>query len=227
MVKFSWATSHGWEKNLKSLSRMWSKSELGIRFLICKWTFRWDFNLEDVGFQLQKFCTIQMHMLQNIGTNGRIKPLQCMPQWGRNVNGLYYKHMCIMYSCIYMQGCLHDGNHHHVCSMYPMLLDKLPPLDRQRITHDDNGMYFPLVEFKAIVVLIRNWLSSKSHKFWMLVKPFLPSCTTLFLENPCHIPLISRFHHRCVLRTWCLSCGNNIFTFSNILFHASPILSKC
>ena len=62
------------------------------------------FNLEDVGFQLQKLGTIQMHILQSIGTNERVLYLQCMPQWERNVNGLYYKQMCIMYSCIHLQG---------------------------------------------------------------------------------------------------------------------------
>ena len=37
------------------------------------------FDLEDVGFQLQKIGTIQMHMLQSIGINGRVEHLQCMP----------------------------------------------------------------------------------------------------------------------------------------------------
>jgi hypothetical protein len=43
------------------------------------------------------------------GTNGRVEHLQCKPRWGRNTNGLYYKHMCIMYLCIYMQGRLRDS----------------------------------------------------------------------------------------------------------------------
>ena len=36
---------------------------------------------------LQKLDTIQMHILQSIGTNGRVKCLQRMPRWGRNSNG--------------------------------------------------------------------------------------------------------------------------------------------
>ena len=39
-----------------------------------------------------------------------------MPRWGRNVNGLCYKHMCIMYLCFYIQGWVHDGEHLCVCS---------------------------------------------------------------------------------------------------------------
>ena len=76
----------------------------------------WDdmFNLEDLGFQPQKLDAIQMHILQSIVTNGRVEYLQWMPRWGRNANGFYYKHMCITYSCIYMQGWLHDGEHLHV-----------------------------------------------------------------------------------------------------------------
>ena len=55
-------------------------------------------------------------MLQSIGTNGRVEHLQHMPWWGRNANVLNYKDMSIMYSCIYMQGSLHDGKHLHVCN---------------------------------------------------------------------------------------------------------------
>ena len=62
------------------------------------------FNLEGVGFQLQKLGTIQSAHVVIIGTNGRVEHLQCMPWWGRIVSGLYYKHMCIMYPCIHMQG---------------------------------------------------------------------------------------------------------------------------
>ena len=47
-----------------------------------------------------------MHMLQSIGTNRRVKHLQYMPQWGSNANGVYDKHMCIMY--------LYGGKHNKV-----------------------------------------------------------------------------------------------------------------
>ena len=47
-----------------------------------------------------------MHMLQSIGTNRRLKHLQYMPQWGSNANGVYDKHMCIMY--------LYGGKHNKV-----------------------------------------------------------------------------------------------------------------
>ena len=57
-----------------------------------------------------------MHMLPNIGTNGGVEQLHHILRWGRNANGLYYKHKCIMYLCIYMQGWLHDGEHLHVCN---------------------------------------------------------------------------------------------------------------
>jgi hypothetical protein len=60
--------------------------------------------------------TIQMHILQSIWTNGRVKCLQHMPWWGIKANGLYYKHMCIIYPCIYMQCWQHNGEHLCVCN---------------------------------------------------------------------------------------------------------------
>ena len=54
--------------------------------------------------------------LQSITTNGREEYLQRMPQWGENANGFNYKHMCIIYSCVHIQGWLHNGKHLHVCN---------------------------------------------------------------------------------------------------------------
>lgn len=56
----------------------------------------WDeiFNLEDVGFQLKKLVTIQMHTMQRIGTRGRVEYLECILWWGRYANGIYYTHVC-------------------------------------------------------------------------------------------------------------------------------------
>ena len=107
------------KKPLKHFLNFESEHELGMSYLskpLCE-----IFNLEDVSFQLQKLGTIQMHMLQSIETNERLEHLQLndeeeMPSWGRNANGLYYKHLCMLYSCIYMQGYLHDGKHLCVCN---------------------------------------------------------------------------------------------------------------
>lgn len=44
------------------------------------------------------------------------KQLQRLQRSGRIPNGLYYKHTCVILSCIYMQGCLHDGKRRHVWS---------------------------------------------------------------------------------------------------------------
>ena len=40
-----------------------------------------------------------MHVLQSMGSNGRVEHLQCMPWWEEMPMDLYYIHMCIMYSC--------------------------------------------------------------------------------------------------------------------------------
>ena len=89
-----------------------SESELGMRYLICKQTLGEIFNLEDVGFQLHN---PNAHAAKH-RNKGRVEHLQCMPWWRGNANGLYYKHMCIINSCIYMQGWLHDAEYLHACN---------------------------------------------------------------------------------------------------------------
>lgn len=71
---------------------------------------------------------------------------------------------------------------------------------------------------------IRIWLFSKSHRFQMLLRPFLSSCDALLLEKPCPIPRISRFYQRCGLRIWYQFRDGKIFTFSSMFFQASPII---
>lgn len=59
------------------------------------------FNLEDVGFQLQKLGTIHMHMFKNMGTNGRDHTYnECHIK--KNMSMGHTTNTCL--SCIYMQG---------------------------------------------------------------------------------------------------------------------------
>ena len=70
---------HRNENILKLFLKFESESELGMRYLICKWNLWVEiFNLEDVGFQLEKVGAIQMHMMQSIGTNERLVHFQYM-----------------------------------------------------------------------------------------------------------------------------------------------------
>jgi hypothetical protein len=87
MTHVAWLNSHELhhmdeKKSLKSFSNLKVKVNWG-----------WDINLGDVGFQVQKFETIKMCMLENIGTNERIEHLHRLPRWGRNAKG---------YTCVCM-----------------------------------------------------------------------------------------------------------------------------
>lgn len=51
--------------------------------------------------QCRPSATIQNAHIVEYMNKWESQHLQRMPQWGRNANGLYCRHKCIMYSCIY------------------------------------------------------------------------------------------------------------------------------